>query len=395
MRACVLRRGMTTTAALAALVFALELCWFDPAAQAATATDSCPAGTASGNYSTACGVGSNADGTNDNSNASAFGVLSKAYGTSSTAVGDSSEADGTWRTALGVASKAEGGYSIASGRYADAVGVNSIAIVGGTSSPFGAKAYNSGDIAIGTSSVAGSSSDSTVTYNTALGDGAQATGGYSYAVGYNLRLILAWLRQLLRRILIAFRDVRSPRSTFMPAFKRAAQRAGVQVDVEHFERAFGGLAQQRSPQPNSSVSTASARSYAAIGSTMTIPNASRRLPRSRERERWNLFKSAKTHLAEYEADTKAHIRRLRDLKVSGRLDSIKEDTQFLACCDVDNVTHRLQSCLRVFVMWHRAANTDGVERKRRSCSTLLALLEYGRLPVERPYVRLPLSACFN
>ncbi|TAM97770.1 MAG: IS5 family transposase [Rhizobiaceae bacterium] len=37
------------------------------------------------------------------------------------------------------------------------------------------------------------------------------------AVGYNLRLILAWLRQLLCLILLTIRDVRSPPSTFMPA----------------------------------------------------------------------------------------------------------------------------------------------------------------------------------
>ena len=37
------------------------------------------------------------------------------------------------------------------------------------------------------------------------------------AVGYNLRLFLAWLRQLLRLILIAIRDVRSPPSALMQA----------------------------------------------------------------------------------------------------------------------------------------------------------------------------------
>ncbi len=37
------------------------------------------------------------------------------------------------------------------------------------------------------------------------------------AVGYNLRLILAWLRQLLRLILIAIRGDRSPPSALMQA----------------------------------------------------------------------------------------------------------------------------------------------------------------------------------
>ena len=37
------------------------------------------------------------------------------------------------------------------------------------------------------------------------------------AVGYNLRLILAWLRRFLRLILIAIRDVRSPPSALMQA----------------------------------------------------------------------------------------------------------------------------------------------------------------------------------